>query len=104
MRDDPERRTREISVAALYALFHNEFDHLATIKQQFSLAKEELILLAEIAVDLAHVKNEFEKAFKISRYSYLLMNLIFWKLLCLRHNRFCKKRRTFCHQLLLAVS
>lgn len=69
--DEPEQKIRKISTAAIYALYQNEFDHLETIKLQYSISKEDMILLAEIAVDLAHVKNEPANAFNIIEYQEL---------------------------------
>ena len=70
-RDDPEQKTRKITIAALYALYQNDFDHLETIKRQYSPSSEELILWAETVVDLAHINKEPARAFKIIEYMEL---------------------------------
>lgn len=63
--EDLEREAQAICLTVINTFYHNNFKQIDQHRREYSLSKEDLTLLTEIAVDLAHAHNEHAKAFSI---------------------------------------
>ncbi len=63
--------TREVSLTAVHAVYHLNFENLEKIKMRYSLSKDYIESVIALTVDFVNARNEHERAFKIVEHTPL---------------------------------